>query len=139
MRIRKVNQTVLPSDKASIVDGYSTSATNGYSCNYVNNLNTCSTTKHRVGTWTDGRPIWEVSSTTNITGHNVSIFNLSNLDFVVGFQSYLKRSGDYHNINSWGKDSQDYGVCYVYRTEIKYDNSYTGTLYATIRYVEKSS
>lgn len=38
MRIRKVTQSPLPTEEASIVDGYSTSTTNGYSCNYVNSL-----------------------------------------------------------------------------------------------------
>ena len=38
MRIKKVSVTPVPSDTASIVDGYSESTTNGYSCNYVNGL-----------------------------------------------------------------------------------------------------
>ena len=37
MRIKKVSQTT-PA-QAQIVDGYSESTTDGYSCNYVNNLN----------------------------------------------------------------------------------------------------
>ena len=37
MRIRKVGETPIPSGTASIVDGYSTSTSNGYSCNYINN------------------------------------------------------------------------------------------------------
>lgn len=49
MRIKKVSQTT-PST-AQIVDGYSESTTDGYSANYVNGLNTYSTTEKRVGTW----------------------------------------------------------------------------------------
>ncbi len=37
MRIRKVSETPIPTDTAEIIDGYSTSTTNGYSANYINN------------------------------------------------------------------------------------------------------
>lgn len=56
MRIKKVSQTTPVT--AQVVDGYSTSTTDAYSANYVNGLNTYSTTEQRVGTWTDGKPLY---------------------------------------------------------------------------------
>lgn len=49
MRIRKVSQTTPTTSNA--VNEYSTSTENTYGCNYINNLNTYSTTEHRIGTW----------------------------------------------------------------------------------------
>lgn len=106
--------------------------------NYVNNLFECSTTEKAVGKWTDGRIIYEKSGTISIAGHNITIFQITNLDFVIHCQCCLKRTGDYHNINSFGKDSTDYGLVYIYQNDVVYDSSYTGTLYATIRYVKTS-
>jgi hypothetical protein len=37
---------------------YNASATDTYSCNYINGLNTYSTTEHRIGTWINGKPIY---------------------------------------------------------------------------------
>ena len=45
MRIKKVSQTT--STQAQVVDGYSTSTTDSYSCNYVNSMNTYSTNEIR--------------------------------------------------------------------------------------------
>lgn len=59
MRIKKVSQTT--STQAQVVDGYSTSTTDSYSCNYVNGLNTYKTTEQRVGTWTNGKPIYQIT------------------------------------------------------------------------------
>ena len=56
MRIKKVSQTTPVT--AQVVDGYSTSTTDAYSANYVNGLNTYSTTEQRIGTWIDGKPIY---------------------------------------------------------------------------------
>lgn len=50
MRIRKVTQSPIPVEEASIVDGYSTSQTNGYSCNYVNGV-----TSHNSATYNNFR------------------------------------------------------------------------------------
>ena len=43
---------------SEITNEYSTSTGLGYSANYINNLNTYSTTEHRVGTWIDGKPLY---------------------------------------------------------------------------------
>lgn len=49
MRIRKISQSAAIPGK--IVNSPSDSTTETYSCNYINNLNTYSTTEHRIGTW----------------------------------------------------------------------------------------
>jgi len=54
--IIKVSDTTPVS--AQIVDSYSASTTDGYSANYVNGLNTYSTTEHRIGTWINGKPLY---------------------------------------------------------------------------------
>lgn len=56
MRIKKMYQGTVPENK--ILDTYSTSATDTYSCNYVNELETYSTDETRIGTWIDGKPIY---------------------------------------------------------------------------------
>ena len=56
MRIKKISQTT--PIQAQVVDGYSTSANDSYSCNYVNGLNEYSTTEKRIGTWIDGKPLY---------------------------------------------------------------------------------
>lgn len=66
MRIRKVSQTPIPSDTAEIIDGYSTSPTNGYSCNYANEA-------------FGGTILWTNSSpTSNFTNGTI---NLSSSDY----------------------------------------------------------
>ena len=81
MRIKKVSQTT--PIQAQIVDGYSTSTTDGYSANYVNGLNTYSTTEKRIGTYTDGRPLYQKTITGTLTGGDTTQtinHNISNLD-----------------------------------------------------------
>ena len=43
---------------AEVSNTYSESETDAYSCDYVNKLETYSTTEQRVGTWIDGKPIY---------------------------------------------------------------------------------
>lgn len=42
---------------AKVVNQYSTSQNDAYSCDYVNNLNTYSTTEKRIGTWIDRKTV----------------------------------------------------------------------------------
>ena len=81
MRIKKVSQTT--PTQAQVVDGYSTSTTDSYSANYVNSLNTYSTTEQRIGTWKDGKPLYritlEYSVSTGSSSHSVSSLNIDNI------------------------------------------------------------
>ena len=57
MRIKKTSQTT--TTQAQVVDGYSTSTIDSYSCNYANKCNTYSTNEIDTGkVWTDGKPIY---------------------------------------------------------------------------------
>ena len=66
----------------AINNTYGTSSTEAYSQSYVNNLTKYSTTETRVGTWTDGKPIYrKVISFASSNNMNFSIaHNLTNAD-----------------------------------------------------------
>lgn len=78
MRIKKVSQTT--PTQAQVVDGYSTSTTDSYSANYVNGLNTFSTTEKRIGTFLDGKPLYaktfEATGPSGTSSSAVSMFDL---------------------------------------------------------------
>ena len=56
MRIKKTSQTTPV--QAEVVNTYSTSQENAYSCDYINDMNTHSSTEQRIGTWTNGKPLY---------------------------------------------------------------------------------
>ena len=68
------------------LNSYSSSKVMGYSANYVNGLNTYSTTETRIGVWINGKPIYRkvytISGFTTDTTSNFSIGAL-NIDNVV--------------------------------------------------------
>ena len=82
--IRKTQQ---PSDYPSnqIHDAYSTSTTDTYSCNYINEarLEEYSTTEKIIGTWIDGKPIYrKVLNSVGLAGNTKKsiAYNIDNLD-----------------------------------------------------------
>jgi hypothetical protein len=56
MRIKKTSQTTPV--QAEVVNIYSDSQENTYSCDYMNELNTYKTTEQRIGIWIDNKPIY---------------------------------------------------------------------------------
>lgn len=65
------------------LNSYSSSKAKSYSANYVNNLNTYSTTEKRIGTYTDGRPLYRKTITGTLTGGDTPqtvAHNISNID-----------------------------------------------------------
>lgn len=105
--------------------------------NDINALNTYSTSEQRIGTWINGKPIYRKTFVVSITGHYVTVGNIPNLDIITSCNSYLHRDGDeYHSINNWGKNDQDYGVTYRHNNDIAFDSSYKGTLYITLEYTK---
>lgn len=50
---------------------YNASATDTYSCNYINGLNTYSTSEQRIGTWINGKPIYRKVFTFTTPSGNV--------------------------------------------------------------------
>ena len=85
MRIKKVSETT--STQAQVVDGYSASTTNSYSCNYVNNVikDVYSTDEVKTNkVWINSKPIYRKviarnQSITNGTSISVSSLNIDEL------------------------------------------------------------
>lgn len=66
MKIRKAYQGTVPENK--ILDTYSESQTDTYSCNYVNKSNDYSTTETVIGKWVNGKNIYrQVYTGNNLT------------------------------------------------------------------------
>lgn len=64
-----------------IVNSYTADDENTYSCDYMNELNTYKTTEQRIGTWTDGKPIYRKVVTGTLPTENYSTFiTIDNLD-----------------------------------------------------------
>lgn len=88
MRIKKMYQGTVPENK--ILDTYSTSATDTYSCNYVNELETYSTDETKVGTWIDGKPVYRkvIQGNTSSTDGGTFLTITDSKDLVY-FEGYL--------------------------------------------------
>ena len=78
-------------DVPEVVNSNSDSTANAYSCDYVNKLNTYSTTEQRIGTWIDGKPlyrkVYDFGSAPNNTTKTLAanITNLSAITKIYGF------------------------------------------------------
>ena len=108
MRIKKVSQTT--STQAQVVDGYSTSTTDSYSCNYANKLTTYSTDEIRVGTWIDGNPIYRKVFTGNVES---SIeHGLTNVNFVNSYGYVISGSGTFIPLPSLRVAYPNYNIGY---------------------------
>ena len=82
--IIKVSENSIVPQGANIVSTFSSSSTNGYSCNYINDLNSYSTSEIRIGTWIDGKPIYrkvykitQIPSLNTVTSLDISSLNIS--------------------------------------------------------------
>lgn len=95
MRIKKVSQTT--STQAQVVDGYSTSTTDSYSCNYVNKLSNYSTEETVCGRWIDGKPIYRkvfmFAAMPNTTNKDIP-HNISNLGTTIKCYGMAVRTSD---------------------------------------------
>lgn len=92
MKIKKMYQGTVPENK--ILDTYSTSATDTYSCNYVNGLVTYSTDEIRVGTWIDGKPIYRKVASFTATSDNAQSLTIpvQNVNMIIEGRFILKGS-----------------------------------------------
>jgi hypothetical protein len=92
-----IDTDTLASLGTEITNTYSTSETMGYSANYVNNLNTYSTTEQRIGTWIDGKPLYRrviTGTTPNSTTDSV-IGNIGTDKKVVKIDGYINGGSTY--------------------------------------------
>lgn len=114
MRIRKTTQTTTTS--AQVVNNKSASQNNTYSCNYINNMNTYSTTETVVGTWADGKPIYRktynFTATSSTNTFSLSLSNIDNIwisdkSFIIEIASEAGRkyfyplNGNYNPSGDW--------------------------------------
>ena len=79
------------------LNSYSSSKAKSYSANYVNGLNTYSTTETKIGKWIDGKPIYrKVIKVTSIdsssNNYDVTI-SISNLNEIVNIGGTIKMTG----------------------------------------------
>lgn len=78
MKIKKTFQGQLPDNK--ILNTESTSQTDTYSCDYINNLNTYSTEEQVIGTWINGKPLYrKILQYSLSSGNATDKFNISEL------------------------------------------------------------
>ena len=114
--IIKVSQTT--STQAQVVDGYSASTTDSYSCNYVNNVikDVYSTDEVKTNkVWIDERPIYrkiisleknDLSSGLNSINHNIS-----NLEDIITIYGTLKRTdNNVQNLIPWDTTNTDWKI-----------------------------
>lgn len=92
MRIKKTSQTTTTS--AQVVNTYSDSTEDTYSCDYINDRNTYSTSEVDTGkTWIDSKPIYRkvISNITTPSTTNswVSIGSVSNVDTLINMYGFI--------------------------------------------------
>lgn len=94
--------------RTSVNDSYSSSTTEPYSCNYVNNLNTYSTSERVVGKTENGETIYEktINYTTALTsGFNAIPHGITNKDKNIKAWGHINGSpyylGAYENANAF--------------------------------------
>ena len=152
--IRKTQQ---PSDYPSnqIHDAYSTSTTDTYSCNYINEarLEEYSTTEKIVGKWIDGKPLYRKTITfttiikmNEITSIAHNIENAKNIfiDFSASFVEANIGESNYLSCGlpliGYSGNISDKVYCYVNLTDINfYSNGSWGenwTKHITLKYTK---
>lgn len=74
---------------SDITDEYSEANNKAYSCDYINKLNTYSTTEQRVGTWIDGKPLYrktiEASYIERAGFEDILVSNVENGNMLFGW------------------------------------------------------
>lgn len=127
MLIRKITEGSGIPDNA-VLDGYSTSQTDAYSCNYVNNLHTYSTTEKRIGTWIDGKPLYRKvidfgylpNNSTKAVNHNITnIQRCTNIKVIAQVGANQSASGfEVLSIENAGQQANTGFNCYINATNI---------------------
>lgn len=93
MRIKKTFQTTVPTGK--VLNNYTESNVDTYSCDYINGLETYSTDETRVGTWIDGKPIYrKVINFGKLPNNNVKNVNhnIENMETIIDLHGVFKDS-----------------------------------------------
>lgn len=125
MRIKKVSETT--STQAQVVDGYSTSTTDSYSCNYVNNINTYSTDEIRIGTWIDEKPLYrKVYIVNNPTTGAWAYVDTDNNYEIKTYKGFYQRTNNRLDALSVGREDAMPLICTIRNNQIEYkiDSTY---------------
>lgn len=112
MRIKKTSQYI--EGGASLSNVYGTSNENGYTQEYINNLETYSTDEIRIGTWIDGKPLYrKVIESTNISSD--MRLNISDLDLIINvYGTAIRNPGSYYNLPRLNKSNINGQIGFYY-------------------------
>lgn len=87
MKIKKMYQGTVPENK--ILNTYSDSQTDVYSCDYTNKLSNYSTEEQQIGTWINNKPLYRkvlITGAVPNTGASYTEIGISNLETVVSLK-----------------------------------------------------
>lgn len=119
--IKKTSETT--PTMASIVDGYSTSTQDGYSCNYINEHESIySTNEQVIGTWINGKPLYRktIYDTTGISANTNKIIdtNTPNIGIITKIDAILSSSDKttYRNINMYNLEATNISTSMYMKT-----------------------
>lgn len=89
---------------AQILNTRSSSTTDAYSADYINNLSTYSTTETVVGTWIDGKPIYRTVVNIGQLSSNIGQTNyahgIANIDTFINVTGIINNGTEWFNFNS---------------------------------------
>lgn len=148
MRIKKTSQYI--EGGASLSNVYGTSDSNGYTQEYINNLETYSTTETICGTWL-GKPLYQrviyINSLPNNSTAYYDVFNSSeinniNVCFIDEGNSYMTVTADNHtetDTMNWIYSTSAFVMTCIYDKQIRIitkDNKSTASAYVTVKYTK---
>lgn len=137
MRIKKTFQTTVPTGK--VLNNYTESNVDTYSCNYINGLETYSTDETKTNkVWIDGKPIYRKVITGNVSNGSIA-HGLTNVDFVNAYGYFIASSGNFMPLPSLRVNYNNYSAgFYVNATNVLFDKGAdaTGTAYITLEYTK---
>lgn len=119
---------------------YNASATDTYSCNYINGLNTYSTTEQRIGTWINNKPIYRKVINTgtlpNATSKSISA-GISNLENIISLKgvAYNPNTSTFIPLPYPSVTSSQVIMLYFSNGNINYLTQYNFSIY-TQSYIE---
>lgn len=144
MKIRKAFQGTVPENK--ILDTYSESKTDVYSCNQVNKLTSYSYEEQVIGKWVNGKPLYR--KTINIGGlpnksQKTTNHNIENISTVVRVYGYATNYTNYLPMPYASPDTLGNAILiYATKTQVIVQTGVDRTAYAqaeiTIEYVKST-
>lgn len=104
-----------------------------------------SSTEHVVGTWIDGKPLYERTITTSTTSSSTSAsvtyssIGLTNLKYIISIDAIVIRPSDTSTHPLYWKSSTDYFNIFATTTDLAFQSGNQhgfGDIYCTIRYTK---